>query len=261
MITTIVVPCFNEATRLPIDEFHHYLSKQYSTRFVFIDDGSTDGTIHVLYSLGSRNPDQVEVIRLNENQGKAEAVRQGILRALDNSPDFVGYWDADLATPLDTISEFELLFQERPEIDVVMGSRIKLLGRDIRRQLFRHYTGRCFATVASLILGIGVYDTQCGAKLFRVTSWMKHIFEKPFLTKWVFDVEIIARLLRCVKEAEKCIFEFPLHRWVDVPGSKVKFRDGGRAAFDLLRILFCYRLGWRHIENHASVKSGAGSTE
>ena len=69
-----------------------------------------------------------------------------------------------------------------------------------------------------------VYDTQCGAKLFRVTPSLNQAFDKPFSSRWVFDVELIDRFLRLSQEEEKAprreqIVEVPLQKWTDIAGS------------------------------------------
>ena len=106
----------------------------------------------------------------------------------------MGYWDADLATPLSTIPEFIEKFQSSRALVAVCGSRILRLGASIQRLVFRHYLGRVFSTVASNILNIPVYDTQCGAKLFR-TEHAELIFSEHFISRWFFDVELFARAL------------------------------------------------------------------
>ena len=150
----------------------------------------------LLQSLQAADPNKFSVLSLPQNQGKAEAVRRGVLTAIESQPDYVGFWDADLATPLRAIPQFVDLAESRPDLEMIMGSRVKLLGRNIERRRSRHYLGRVFATAVSTILGLDVYDTQCGAKLFRATPFIGALFQQPFLSRWIFDVEIIARLIQ-----------------------------------------------------------------
>src|SRR5690606_2188660 len=194
--------------------------------FLFVDDGSTDDTANVVDAICRCNENVFASIRLKDNAGKAEAVRRGILHSLAKQPSFVGYWDADLATPLNAISSFAKLLHRKPQIDLVMGARVQLLGREIQRIPARHYLGRIFATVVSEMLDLNVYDTQCGAKLFRSTSWLKSVFDQPFLASWIFDVEILARMMQVrraagLQEVKMCIYEYPLTKWEDIRGSKV----------------------------------------
>jgi glycosyltransferase involved in cell wall biosynthesis len=191
----IVVPCYNEADRLKPDVFAEFLNTHSDIGFLFVDDGSTDATGRILRGLASDWPKRCSVWALPENAGKAEAVRQGVGRAFERKAAYVGYWDADLSTPLREIASMRELFEGQPGVEMVFGSRVQLLGREIRRNPVRHYLGRVFATVISLMLGIPVYDTQCGAKLFRTSPTVRDLFAEPFVAKWVFDVEIIARLI------------------------------------------------------------------
>lgn len=239
--TWIIVPAYNEADRLDTEAFHAYSLTHKNVGFLFVDDGSTDKTATILSELCGLNPDAIASIRLDVNAGKAEAVRCGMLHCLEGQPLYVGYWDADLATPLEAISSFTELLKKRPEIHLVMGARVQLLGRQIQRNPIRHYLGRVFATVVSEMLDLHVYDTQCGAKLFRRTTWLRGIFERPFLASWIFDVEILARMMQVkqsggIQKMETCIYEYPLTKWVDVHGSKVGPRAYALAARDLLRI-------------------------
>jgi dolichyl-phosphate beta-glucosyltransferase len=235
----IVVPCYNEAARLDRSAILAHAASEPSIRFVFVNDGSTDNTLAVLRDLAAAIGPSARVVDLATNRGKAEAVRAGMLEAFTLQCPYVGFWDADLATPLEAIGVFTALLNGRPDIDVVMGARVRLLGRSIERQALRHYVGRVFATVASLALALPVYDTQCGAKLFRATPAIQALFAQPFLSPWVFDVELLARLLAS-KGAEgsrsDVIYELPLLRWTDVPGSKVRPWDFVRAIWDVIRI-------------------------
>lgn len=238
---SLVVPCYNEALRLDVRQFRQYLAGNDQTRILFVDDGSTDRTLSVLEQLREGYEDCAEILRCGKNKGKAQAVWFGLTHALDSfQQEIVGYWDADLATPLNAVGSFSRILDSRPQIEMVFGSRVKLLGRYVQRRATRHYLGRVFATVVSHMLRLPIYDTQCGAKLFRVTPKTRQVFGEPFLSKWVFDVEIIARYLKLYgsdqKQLEQIIYEYPLETWVDIPGSKVRPEDFLKALQDLFRI-------------------------
>jgi dolichyl-phosphate beta-glucosyltransferase len=239
----LVIPCFNEEQRLPVDELRNFQIDGLGLEILFVNDGSTDGTLRLLQSLCDETPGRFSVLNLERNSGKAEAVRRGIIEALDRRPDLVGFWDADLATPLREVAGFLDVFAGRPEIEMVFAARVRLLGRSISRNPARHYFGRVGATLISSSLGLAVYDTQCGAKLFRAGDAMRELFATPFLSRWIFDVEIIARLVRQRgrEDAARAIYELPIMVWHDVKGSKVRSTDFGRALKDLWKIHRSYR--------------------
>jgi glycosyltransferase involved in cell wall biosynthesis len=239
--TTIVVPCYNEAARLPVDLFSKFVDELPDIDFILVNDGSRDSTLSLLQGLEARNPERFSVLDQNSNQGKAEAVRIGMNAAFERGSDYVGYFDADLATPLQEIPRLRAVLDENQAIQIVLGSRVQLLGRHIQRQRVRHYLGRVFATVASESLGLRVYDTQCGAKIFRSSALTRSLFVDPFVTNWVFDVEILARLIAATRKstappAEEIIFELPLNEWVDIAGSRVRPIDFVRAIFEICQI-------------------------
>lgn len=243
---TIVIPCYNEELRFPVDAFTAYAAAHPEIRFLLVNDGSKDRTSEVLRRARTGREDQVDVLDLPVNQGKAEAVRQGILRALeDDGCRYAGFWDADLATPLSQINDMVSILEQNSRLRMVFGARVKLLGRRVERRAIRHYLGRVFATVVSLALRLPIYDTQCGAKLFRVAPGTRELFDAAFSSRWVFDVEIIARFIRQsaydIKRVEDSIYEFPLPEWRDVAGSRVRPKDFFRAFLDVSRIYWRYR--------------------
>jgi glycosyltransferase involved in cell wall biosynthesis len=240
----LVIPCYNEEHRLPVDELRRFSVPGVELEIVFVNDGSSDGTLQLLESLHEEQPERFTVVNLAQNSGKAEAVRQGIVAALERKPDYTGFWDADLATPLSELPPFVEILDTRPAVQMVMGARVRLLGRDISRHASRHYFGRVGATLISQTLRLAVYDTQCGAKLFRATGDTRHVFSTPFLSRWIFDVEIIARYVRLWGRdaAARSIVEYPVREWHDVKGSKLKSHDFVRALRDLWRIRRAYKM-------------------
>jgi dolichyl-phosphate beta-glucosyltransferase len=249
-MTTIVVviPCFNEARRLPTETLERFAASHSNVRFVLVDDGSTDETLGVLRKLAASRPSAFSVVSLPHNMGKAEAVRRGMTAAHEQNPSFVAYWDADLSTPLQEIDRFRDVLEGNAAIVAVLGSRVRRLGADIQRRAGRHYLGRLFATAASMVLRLPTYDTQCGAKMFRVGPEVSAAFSEPFLSRWIFDVELLARLVVQVEkkgngDAARAFFEVPLVSWRDVKGSKLGPRNMFSALVDLARIWHRCRRG------------------
>ena len=235
---TLVVPCYNEAARLDPDAFVQFVTARPGVRLVMVDDGSADATADVLERIRAAVPSAVTAIRLEANRGKGEAVRAGVLAAIAGNPAVVGFLDADLSTPLGAVDDFLAVLRGRPDVEFILGSRVLLLGRDVKRRAWRHYLGRVFATGASLALDLPVYDTQCGAKMLRVNAATGTLFATPFRSRWIFDVELIARYLRLpVAPGEPSrrerLYELVLPAWHDKPGSKVHWYDFGRAMIDL----------------------------
>ena len=236
--TVVVVPCFNEAARLD-DASFLALAAAPGIGVLFVDDGSTDGTAARLASLAARGDGAITALSLPGNAGKGEAVRRGLREALEGGATTIGYVDADLSTPVPEVLRL-LAEMERRHAVVVMGARVALLGTAIARRAHRHYLGRLFATAASLVLGVRVYDTQCGAKFFRDTPAVRNALATPFASRWAFDVELIGRLLRGDGGAAPLgaadFVEIPLRCWTDVPGSKVSSVQMMRAACDLVAV-------------------------
>lgn len=233
----MVVPVFNEAKRLLANPWLQFLAADRERALYFVDDGSTDGTVQLLEQLRAHAPQQVTILQLPHNAGKAEAVRYGMEQALQATARYAGFIDADLAAPL---SEVLLLHDELEayrDVWAVLGSRAKLLGRRIHRSERRHYIGRVFATCASMALKLPVYDTQCGLKLFRATPEVRRAFAEPFRSKWIFDVELIARIADAAQDdVGSRIREVPLEHWQERGGSRLRLFDFVRAPLELFRI-------------------------
>jgi dolichyl-phosphate beta-glucosyltransferase len=245
--TTLVVPCYNEEARLQVGVFQRFAADHPQIRFVMVDDGSQDKTAAILAELAAARPRQFEVMSLAVNSGKAEAVRRGMVRALESGADSVGFIDADLAAPLGEVPRLIDVLERRPDVSVVVGSRLSLAGHVIQRRWIRRLLGRCFAAVASRLIGLPLRDTQCGLKLFRATNTARRMFADPFRSRWIFDVELLARLIAAEgrEAAIAQIYEMPLEAWSEVAGSKLKSGDFVKAVGELLGIYATYiRGGW-----------------
>ena len=243
-ITFLVIPCYNEETRLNSEAFKSYIKQNPNVRFLFVNDGSSDNTETLLKALSLF--ENMECLSLKTNMGKANAILNGTQHLLSKYPevDLIGYWDADLATPLSEVSRFQVSFSVDERVLGVFGSRISRLGSKIERKAIRHYLGRVFATAASFLLGMNVYDTQTGAKIFH-RSLALEIFREPFRSKWLFDIEILFRIKNSIfyELNSEILMELPLKFWKDVDGSKLKLLDFVKAPIELVALRIRYAKG------------------
>lgn len=265
--TCLIIPCYNEAMRIQSAVFTSALQADLGLQYIFVNDGSKDNTLSVLEdyrnALNPIDKSRVHIISYNQNKGKSHAVLTGLQmahNAISNdqietktdglevigfdqlSADYLGFWDADLATPLSEIQWFYQFSANSPEKPAMLiGSRVARLGANIERTLFRHYSGRLFATLISQGLGWKVHDTQCGAKLMN-PSIVPICFNKPFKTSWLFDVEMLLRLqLHFGKPAEKMVLEVPMRVWKDVKGSKIGWGDFIKVPYQIWKVFNAYK--------------------
>lgn len=233
----LVVPCYNEEKKLSISDYRAFLNENPNSFVCFVNDGSNDETYTILKKLSSEFKRNTYVLSLTKNLGKGNAVREGVHYILQNIDiTSIGYLDADLATPFNEISRLHNILISRSELDFVFGSRILTLGSTIKRKRSRHLIGRIIATCISSILNAKIYDTQCGAKVMT-KQCAEHVFHTPFLSRWLFDVEILQRIKTKNNGLEKT-FEEPLKHWEDKGKSSVRLSYGFLVWWDLLRIKF-----------------------
>ncbi|HVG42970.1 MAG TPA: glycosyltransferase [Chitinophagaceae bacterium] len=213
----VIIPCFNEAARLQQEAFLQWVKNTEDVFLLFVNDGSTDETLSILKVLQQKAGNKIDIIHLEKNKGKGEAVRIGLQAAVAKSFTYIGYLDADLST---STKEFYRLYQTAMEqkADIVFASRIKKLGSSIKRSAFRHLAGRVIATIIDASFNLGCYDTQCGAKVFTAVIMQKEI-ELPFYTKWFFDVELFLRIKKNTHNYSA--LEIPLTEWHTTKASKI----------------------------------------
>lgn len=231
----VVIPCFNEATRISSWKLKEFSKKNAHVLLYLINDGSKDDTEAVLHNIAihSRN---TKVLTYRENKGKATAVRKGFLAALENYEfERIAYLDADLSTSLE---ECYSMSQEIDHpISFVFGSRIAKLDSRIKRRFYRFFIGRIIATFIAGQLGVRVYDTQCGCKVFT-RELAQEVIQEEFISTWLFDVEIFHRLI-CLYGKSGIVNvakEIPLKSWIDKNKSRVNPWYFFRVWYDLFAI-------------------------
>jgi dolichyl-phosphate beta-glucosyltransferase len=226
----IIIPCYNEEKRLQENSLLHLLEHSAVDLF-FANDGSTDGTLAVIEKFSVENFERSFILDYTQNQGKAHTIHKAVNHIIDkNSYDFIGYFDADFSTPVTELLRMLNAVNENNH-SFLFGSRVLLLNTKIQRKWYRHIIGRIVVTIINLKFKLGIYDTQCGAKIFS-NSVAKVAFRNVFYTSWLFDVEVFLRLKK-----ENLLdngLEFPLKEWKDIEGSKLGFHS----AFKILKELF-----------------------
>ncbi|CAG8439617.1 10895_t:CDS:2 [Ambispora gerdemannii] len=248
---TVVVPAYNEATRLPkmLEETVTFLEerrkrkefKDWKYEILIVNDGSTDSTTDATLEFGKENPDvELRVLILEKNRGKGGAVTQGMLSA---GGKYVLFADADGATKF---SDLALLEQDLAEIETAdgfgaaVGSRAHLVETEavVKRSFIRNFLMHSFHKVL-YILGIrGIGDTQCGFKLFTRKS-AQRVFINMHVERWIFDIE----MLLIAQQFKTPIAETAVS-WHEIDGSKVSLvKDSIQMALDLLTIRLNYLFG------------------
>jgi glycosyltransferase involved in cell wall biosynthesis len=238
----VVIPCYNEEERISSKEFLDFVDSNLGYHLCFVNDGSKDNTLQVLNNLRKGREANISVYDCEQNGGKAEAVRQGILHlAEDPQLDYLGYLDADLSTDF---RDFDDLVKtiETSDFKIVSGSRMTRMGANIAKESARAIISKTINLIIRTILGMSFNDTQCGAKIMD-KDIAKHMFKDKFITRWIFDVEIFMRMRKHYgkEKAISYICEQPLKRWIHADGSKLSMRDSIQIVGQLGQIAIHYR--------------------
>ena len=214
----LVIPAYNEGSRLPVylPQLCEALARAaYPWRVTVVDDGSRETDSRKMQECVRLCGEHVGFHKLPANSGKGAAVYSGW--DLDHESEWLGLLDADGSIPPYEVLRLLGKLERDDAPDAFFASRCKILGRTVKRSLFRHFFGRIFATFVSVGTGIPVYDSQCGFKLIRRKCYeaiRSDLHEKRF----AFDVELLVALRRIGAK----VIEVPID-WFDVPGSKVNF--------------------------------------
>lgn len=226
LFLSVIVPTYNEETR--IDECFkklnkYFLNQKYSYEIIFVDDGSTDGTMPKLKAQSSKSKNW-RMIENKANHGKGFVVRQGVLAAQGK---YVLVTDTDLSTPIENL---EKLLPFADKFPIIIGSRYLNKGSiKLKQPFLRRVMSRVGNLLIRIMLGLNFADTQCGFKLFA-SDVAKDIFSRAKIDRWGFDMEILA----IAKKQGVKIKEVSVS-WYNDPHSQLR---AGRAAWDTLKELF-----------------------
>lgn len=240
----IVVPCYNEEKRFPYRSFLTFAQKNPDALICFVNDGSKDKTLSVLRGIQTECPQNICVYSLKQNGGKAEAVRQGMIYMYQHfEVNLLGFLDADLATTPEEWLQMARYKEQNPRFGAIVGSRIQRLGADINRDDSRSLFSSIIKKFIRLILKTPFQDTQCGAKIFQ-RDLVPFLFSQPFMTPWLFDVEIFLRLQKKFGRTtlQKGVLEFPLMHWTEVGDSRLTFRHTIKIPVQLLKLHYRYNM-------------------
>jgi len=227
---SIVIPAYNEERRLPktLSAIRSFLKKKpFAYEVVVVSDGSTDGTVPLMRRLKRRYP-YLRVIENEANRGKGAVVRDGVLASRGR---YILVADADNATPIEELDKLISLINKFP---IVFGSRHKPGAKIMVKQGFwRVILSRVSNLLIRWLLIPGIYDTQCGFKLFEAGA-AKNIFPLATIDRFGWDFEVLA----IARELGYSFFEQPI-TWYNDPESKVRAgRDSLRTLQDLLKVRF-----------------------
>lgn len=241
--TGIIIPCYNEENRLNTQAFIDFAQSHPDHILCFVNDGSSDDTIKVLNSMKLAVPQRIQIVHMEKNVGKAEAVRAGALSLYqDSSIDYIGFIDADLSTDFNDFKALVQTLKDDEKLEMVYGSRNKEESQHVDRNFFRNIFSKIIKTFIYLILRLPIEDTQCGAKVFK-RELIGIAFMTPFLTRWLFDIEIFIKLKRhySPENIMNYIHEQPLKRWVHVEDSKLGLKDAIQIPYRLVSIWYSYK--------------------
>ena len=224
---SIIIPAYNEATRLPhsLRQINAFLASQpFSAEIIVVENGSSDNTFKIISDM------RAEIQNLNvmheDRRGKGWAVRQG-MQASKGAYRFI--CDADLSMPIEELPRF--FPPSLNDAPVVIASREAPGATRYNEPHYRHLIGRAFNGLVRLLLLPGLQDTQCGFKCFRADV-VERVFPLLTIDGWTVDVEalFIARRLGYP------ILEIPIPWYHDVKSNIKVLRDSLQMGTDLLRI-------------------------
>jgi dolichyl-phosphate beta-glucosyltransferase len=230
-VLSVVVPAYNEEQRLPrtIEQIETYLgNRKLDHELILVDDGSADGTRRVMEAAARAHP-AVRIEVLPHNRGKGRALAVGVEAARG---DQILVTDADLSTPIEELEKLQAGLAGGAGVAIasraLKGSRV-----EVSQPAYRVLMGKGFNLIVQAVLLPGIWDTQCGFKLFR-GDVAHSVFENLVTDGFGYDPEV---LYRARKRGVK-IVEVPVV-WRNSAPTKVR---PFKSSFDMLRHVIRLRM-------------------
>lgn len=191
----LLFPVLNERLRLRngIEKSMEYLKENVTIpyKLTILDNGSDDETPDIGKELESKYP-EVTYVRVGE-RGVGVAFRKGIEL---NESDIVGYMDIDLSTDLKYLGKTIELFQTRPELQYVNGSRFSRESDTKGRKWYRKITSMGLVFLLKTIFHMKATDALCGFTFLRKEEAQQLVRESSNDNGWFYTVEFLIRAER-----------------------------------------------------------------
>lgn len=225
---SLCIPMYNEAAIIAdtAKTLSDYMTAHFDEyEILFSDDGSTDGSADIVRALELPH---VRVIGYPDNRGKGSAVREAMLEA---EGDVVMFTDSDLAYGTEVIGRAAREMADKPELDVLVGSRNISADGYEGYTFLRKLASKVYIKLLCLVGGLRLSDSQCGCKAFRGEA-AKRIFSLCEVNGFAFDFEAIMIATRMKMKIGELAVKIVNHR-----ESKVHvFSDAFRMLGDLRRM-------------------------
>lgn len=209
MTINILFPVLNEHLRLKkgIDKCVAYMRQNISVpyKLTIVDNGSDDDTPEIARRLVDKY-DEVEYVRIEE-RGVGIAFKTGVLRT---DADIVGYMDIDLSTDLSYLKKTIELFETKPNLQYVNGSRFSRESQTHGRKWYRKITSAGLIIILKTLLKMKATDALCGFTFLRSEVAKKLVKQCSDDKGWFYTVELLLRAER----SRVNIYDMPIE-WVE----------------------------------------------
>tara|TARA_B110000438_G_scaffold275758_1_gene296953 strand:- start:2260 stop:3297 length:1038 start_codon:yes stop_codon:yes gene_type:complete len=228
---SILIPVYNEIEFLEL--FTSKLLnvfKNINTEYIFIDDGSNDGSKEWLINFVNNSQLKLQLIDLKKNYGKGYALHQGIKIA---SGDYLLFQDADLELePKDSLEMYNIILGDQ-SINCVFGSRYLSGKLKKNKNYLNELVGKMNSLIFNFLFQESLSDIHCGTKIIS-----KKVLDKLDLSikDFGFEIDIAAQISKLNYD----IYEYGISYFARTKdqGKKITWVDGLKSYYHLFKTRF-----------------------